>query len=56
MTQLELPISGIDPRIQLQAARRLQRMVEERRNSFEIRDFAKRRQAMLRHTRSAEAA
>lgn len=33
------------------ARRRLQRLVEQRRNSFEVRDFAKRRAAALRHTR-----
>lgn len=48
MTQLELPIPQIDPRIQLQAARRLQRMVTAKRKSFEIIDYRKRREASLR--------
>lgn len=33
------------------AARRLHRMVMERRNSFEIMDYRKRREAMLKVTR-----
>ena len=33
------------------ARRRLQRMVDARRNSFETRDYRKRRAAMLKHTR-----
>lgn len=50
--QLPLPIiADIDPRIQLAAARRLQRIVRQTRDSFEVRDFAKRREAMLKHTR-----
>lgn len=35
------------------AVRKLQRMIEERRNSYEIQDYCKRRAAMLRHTRGA---
>jgi hypothetical protein len=37
------------------ARRRLAQMVEAKRNSFEVRDFAKRREAMLRVTRRAES-
>jgi hypothetical protein len=36
------------------ARRRLAQMVEAKRNSFEIRDFAKRRTAALKFTRRAE--
>lgn len=36
---------------QWRARKRLQRMVAKARNSFEIRDYAKRREAMLRYTR-----
>ncbi len=36
---------------QHKAKRELQRIVDERRASFEIQDFARRRAAMLRHTR-----
>ncbi len=38
---------------QHKAKRELQRIVDERRASFEVQDFAKRRAAMLRHTRGA---
>lgn len=48
MTQLELPIPGVDPRIQLQAASRLQRMVNAKRKSFEVIDYRKRRKAALK--------
>lgn len=52
MTQLPLPnLPEIAPDLQLAAARRLQKIVVRTRNSFEIRDFAKRRAAMLKHTR-----
>jgi hypothetical protein len=34
------------------ARRRLQRMVDRARSSFAVQDYAKRRQAMLRHTRA----
>lgn len=53
MQQLDLPIPQIDPRIQLQAARRLQRMVNAKRKSFEVIDYRKRREAALKHTRAA---
>ena len=33
------------------ARRRLQRIVDARRNSFEVIDYAKRRQAALKHSR-----
>jgi hypothetical protein len=35
------------------ARRRLQRIVDRTRNSFECQDFAKRRSSMLKHTRSS---
>jgi len=35
------------------ACRKLQRLTEERRNSFEIIDYRKRREAMLRVTRES---
>lgn len=38
---------------QQQAAERLQHITDARRESFAIQDFAKRRRAMLRHTRPA---
>jgi hypothetical protein len=34
------------------AKRRLQRIVEARRNSFEVIDYRRRRQAALKHTRA----
>lgn len=37
------------------AARRLHRIVMERRNSFEVQDFARRRTAMLKHTRKGKS-
>ena len=37
------------------AARRLQRLVEQRRQSFEVQDYAKRREAALRGHRRAQA-
>lgn len=36
---------------QKRAHRRLTKLVEQRRNSFETQDFARRREAMLKHTR-----
>jgi hypothetical protein len=33
------------------AVRRLNRLVEKRRRSFEVQDYRKRREAMLKHTR-----
>ena len=35
------------------ARRRLQRMVDARRQSFAVQDYARRRAAMLKHTRAA---
>jgi hypothetical protein len=35
------------------ACRKLQRLTEQRRNSFEIQDYRKRREAMLRVTRES---
>jgi hypothetical protein len=55
MTQLRLPIPEIDPSVQLQAARRLDRIVKHNRQSFETRDYAKRRAAALKHTRAQVA-
>lgn len=37
------------------AARRLHRIVMERRNSFEVQDFTRRRTAMLKHTRKGKS-
>jgi hypothetical protein len=49
--QLQLPITECDPRLQREAARKLQRIVKRTRNSFECIDFRKRREAMLKVTR-----
>jgi hypothetical protein len=47
--QLPLPIvADIDPRVQLAAARKLAKLVGERRNSYEIRRFRERRAAALK--------
>jgi hypothetical protein len=35
------------------ARRRLQRMVDRQRQSFRVQDYARRREAMLKHTRQA---
>lgn len=52
MTQLHLPIVlDCDPRVQIAAARKLQRIVDERKRSFETIDFARRRKAALKSTR-----
>jgi hypothetical protein len=37
------------------AARKLQRLVEQRRNSFEVEQYRRRRQAMLNYTRRETA-
>lgn len=37
------------------AARKLERITRQRRESYEIRDFAKRRAAMLRYTRKGRS-
>jgi hypothetical protein len=37
------------------AHRRLQKLVERQRNSFEIQDYRKRRAAALKHTRGLDA-
>jgi hypothetical protein len=48
MTQLSLPMPlDVDPRLQMAACRKLQRLVDERRRSFENRDYVKRRKAAL---------
>jgi hypothetical protein len=52
MIQLRLPIvTDIDPRIQLDACRRLAKMVRENRNSYETRRYRRRRAAALRGLR-----
>ena len=37
------------------AARRLQRLIDERRSSYAVQDYARRRKAALKHTRRAAA-
>jgi hypothetical protein len=52
MTQLPLPIVlDTDPRVQLAACRKLQRMVDRKRESYEVRRFREHRDAALRGRR-----
>jgi hypothetical protein len=51
--QLRLPIADIDPRVQLQAAHRLERIVKRNRESFACEQYRRRRAAALKYTRRA---
>ena len=39
----------------MRACRELQRITDARRNSFEVQDYRRRREAALKHTRAAHA-
>jgi hypothetical protein len=49
--QLALPLPDGHSAVSLEACRKLAADVRKRKASFETRDYAKRRAAMLRHTR-----